>query len=62
MGLEPGSQALEPLPGEVSTGMARFCQQRLVKAHVQNAGPREAKEHLQGQDGACSGSSHSQYK
>lgn len=34
MGLEPGFQALEPLPGEVSYGMARFCQQGLVKALV----------------------------
>lgn len=34
MGLEPGFQALEPLPGEVSNSMARFCQQGLVEAHV----------------------------
>lgn len=44
-------QAGGPLPDEVSSSVARFHQQGLVKARVQRVRPKEAKDHLQTQEG-----------
>lgn len=49
-GMRTWVQAWGPLPDEVSSNVARFHQQGLVKACLQSIRPREAKDHLQMQE------------